>query len=254
MVPLPMVALAPSEPMSGDEAEITFGLVHCHNQMNALAQQIFNAAAEVRAVTGVLQARGLIGDGELATQRADEERRLRTVFQESKVGVRMSFGIPDKYTIPAEALPQIDCASRLDLCHAACCALRFPLTRQDLEEGVMRWELGEPYLNRQGTDGLCVHLNRAGEGCSIYGQRPGICRVYDCRQDSRIWLDFEQRIINPELFVVAENGERRAQFVERDDAPPDASERRMDQPHPHPTQPTQPTLPIEPTLPTEQPC
>jgi hypothetical protein len=30
-------------------------------------------------------------------------------------------------------------------------------------------------------------------------QRPIPCRGYDCREDERIWLDFENGIINPDL-------------------------------------------------------
>jgi hypothetical protein len=29
----------------------------------------------------------------------------------------------------------------------------------------------------------------------VHGQRPEACRVYDCRNDKRIWKDFEKRIL-----------------------------------------------------------
>lgn len=215
MIELPMAPLAPTEPMSGDEEQTVMGLRHCHQQMIALAQQIFAASAQVGAVVNVLHARGLIDDEELAAQRVTEQERLEAVFQEKEIGVRIDENIPDKYAVPPEEIPQIDCASRYHLCHAACCALRFPLSRQDLEEGVMRWELGEPYLNRQGRDGCCVHLDRGTRRCSIYQHRPGICRIYDCRTDNRIWLDFDKGIINPELFAHDEDGTRRPHFPKR---------------------------------------
>jgi Fe-S-cluster containining protein len=44
-----------------------------------------------------------------------------------------------------------------------------------------------------------VHLERGGCRCSIYAQRPVPCRAYDCRNDKRIWADFERRIPSPEL-------------------------------------------------------
>jgi Fe-S-cluster containining protein len=47
------------------------------------------------------------------------------------------------------------------------------------------------------SDGQCSHLDRKTHGCTIYQQRPAACRGFDCRGDSRIWLDFEKRIIAP---------------------------------------------------------
>ena len=41
--------------------------------------------------------------------------------------------------------------------------------------------------------------DRCTRGCTIYRQRPVPCRGYDCREDARIWLDFEKCIPNPAL-------------------------------------------------------
>ena len=35
---------------------------------------------------------------------------------------------------------------RVHLCKASCCRLPFALSRQDVEEGIVRWDLGQPYL------------------------------------------------------------------------------------------------------------
>jgi Fe-S-cluster containining protein len=96
----------------------------------------------------------------------------------------------DKYALPPG--PAIDCDARLPLCRAACCHLSFALSRQDLDEGVVRWSPREPYLIRRRADKSCVHLSAL--HCSIYAQRPAVCRKYDCRNDRRIWLDFDARI------------------------------------------------------------
>lgn len=104
----------------------------------------------------------------------------------------------DKYA-PDTAPVEIDCADRLPLCHAACCRLRVPMTRQDLEEGVVQWDARQPYLNRQRPDGYCVHCDPASHRCDVYDQRPGLCRTFDCRNDRRIWIDFDGRIPNPSL-------------------------------------------------------
>jgi len=106
------------------------------------------------------------------------------------------FGV-SKYEFKGGA--EIDCGSRLHLCHAACCRLPFALSQQDVQEGIVRWDLGQPYINARDTDGSCIHLQRGSCQCGVYEHRPIPCRGYDCRKDERIWLDFEQRIVNPEL-------------------------------------------------------
>ncbi len=99
----------------------------------------------------------------------------------------------DKYELD-EAVT-IDCIDRLPLCKARCCTLDFELAEQDLDEGVVRWDYGRPYVIEKDATGCCVH-NREHK-CSIYGARPASCRTYDCRSDRRIWLDFDNRIPAP---------------------------------------------------------
>jgi Fe-S-cluster containining protein len=102
-----------------------------------------------------------------------------------------------KYAYQSSAV--IDCADRIPLCRASCCKLRFRLSHEDVEESVVRWNPRQPYHIEQGRDGACVHLDCMSRGCSIYTQRPLPCRAYDCRNDERIWLDFENRVINPAI-------------------------------------------------------
>ncbi len=197
---------ASNQPMEGEEAQVTRGIQHANEQANDIAQQLFVTATEVGALSNLLVEKGLIAREELKAQREVVARRLRALFREKQIGVKMDIRIADKYAIPADALPQIDCENRIPLCRAACCAMRFALSAQDLEEGVMRWDLSQPYVNRLGPDKRCVHQDRAGLGCTIYEHRPGVCRLYDCRHDARIWVDFEKRIINPKLFIAQEEG------------------------------------------------
>lgn len=104
--------------------------------------------------------------------------------------------VEDKYAL--EDTPQIDCAALLPLCRARCCKLHFPLSTQDLDERVVQWNYGRPYLIRQrASDGYCVHCDADSGGCGVYAQRPAVCRVFDCRNDPRIWLDFHKRIPAP---------------------------------------------------------
>jgi Fe-S-cluster containining protein len=98
----------------------------------------------------------------------------------------------DKYAL--SDLPQVDCEARFPLCRARCCTLSFSLSFQDLNERIVQWDYGLPYHIRQGADGYCVHNDRATGGCGVYEHRPAICRSYTCRNDTRIWKDFEGRI------------------------------------------------------------
>lgn len=90
------------------------------------------------------------------------------------------------------------CAELMPLCKARCCTLSFALSTEDLDEGVIRWDYGQPYLIRQrASDRYCVHNDPATQGCTVHAYRPRVCRVYDCRKDERIWIDYEQRIPAP---------------------------------------------------------
>lgn len=102
---------------------------------------------------------------------------------------------PDKYAVASSDPP---CDEVLHLCGARCCTFDFALSSADLDEGVIRWDHGQPYRIRQrASDGYCVHNDPATHGCSVHGYRPRVCRVYDCRDDPRIWIDFAQRIPAP---------------------------------------------------------
>ena len=66
---------------------------------------------------------------------------------------------------------------------------------------------------RHEVDGYCTHHHRAGGGCGIYANRPGVCRRYSCANDSRIWKDFDQMELNTEWIAA--------------NLPPEAEERRV---------------------------
>ena len=104
----------------------------------------------------------------------------------------------DKYTFSGQV--EIDCASRLRLCRAACCRLRFALSVQDVREKLIRWDPGAPYLIAQGAENYCVHVSET-LSCIVHAQRPVACRAYDCRRDVRIWADFERAEINPAILA-----------------------------------------------------
>ena len=123
------------------------------------------------------------------------EETLTTIQAgDARVATRVSLDLvpTSKYELGS---PDIPCAELMPLCKARCCTLSFALSTEDLDEGVIRWDYGQPYLIRQrASDGYCVHNHPDSHACTVHHQRPRVCRVYDCRKDARVWQDYEQRI------------------------------------------------------------
>lgn len=133
---------------------------------------------------------------EAATEAAVESTLVAIRASDARLATRVSLdhGGP-KY--PTES-PPIPCAELIPLCQARCCTLSFALSTEDLDEGVIRWDYGQPYLIRQrASDGYCVHNDPDSRGCTVHAHRPRVCRSYDCRTDRRVWSDYEQRIPAP---------------------------------------------------------
>ncbi len=100
----------------------------------------------------------------------------------------------DKYQVQS---PDVDCASLIPLCKARCCSMDVTLSAQDVAEGGIPFDIMQPYaLPRDPATKRCVCMAADG-ACTIYDKRPGACRAYDCRNDKRVWLDFEARIAAP---------------------------------------------------------
>jgi Fe-S-cluster containining protein len=91
----------------------------------------------------------------------------------------------------------VDCSARLHICHAVCCKLKFPLSCEEVDAGKVKWDIGHPYVIRHEASGYCTHNDPAG-GCRIYENRPAVCRRYSCVNDTRIWKDFDNMVLNQE--------------------------------------------------------
>lgn len=133
----------------------------------------------------------LIGRGVLRKNDA----RILGLFGASAARPRVRLAVVrDKHAIVG---PEIDCAAHLHLCHARCCSFRVELDPVEVREGRLGWDLEEPYLLARGGDGYCTHLRGDGGGCDCYVDRPATCRTYDCREDRRVWIDYQARIPAP---------------------------------------------------------
>jgi Fe-S-cluster containining protein len=125
----------------------------------------------------------------------DALARIREADARSTGRVWIDTDIESKYEIAGSTPP---CDELMHLCQARCCKMIFALSTNDLDEGVIRWDYGQPYMIRQrASDGYCVHNDPASHGCTVHAQRPATCRRYDCSKDTRVWLDYEKRIPAP---------------------------------------------------------
>jgi Fe-S-cluster containining protein len=103
---------------------------------------------------------------------------------------------PDVHGEPADSFPMVNCEERLHICKAICCKLKFALEPDEIEGGIVKWDLGIPYQIRQRKDGYCTHIDTKKTCCSIYDDRPKVCRKFNCAYDERIWKDYEKMELN----------------------------------------------------------
>lgn len=179
-----------------DRREMLRGLMYAHDRANA------NTAALEELATTVAALVELLGEAGLPPEQLEEARSRaaatvrRRFIEEGMAVARQDFGVA-KRDFP-EGI-EIDCESRVSLCGAACCRLAVGLSGEDVREGILRWDVGNPYVLERGEDGWCGHMERGSCRCTVYEARPIPCRGFDCREDQRIWLDFAGRVPNPGL-------------------------------------------------------
>jgi Fe-S-cluster containining protein len=177
--------------------DVIRGLIYTHNRANANTAEVHQASATLDALVQLLIEHGVLDRETLEARRQEAARRLQRQYIERGMAVAMQeFGV-SKYAFQGGA--EIDCENRVHLCNAACCRLPFALSKEDVQEGIVRWNLGQPYIIARDGDGYCAHLERGACRCAVYAHRPIPCRGYDCWNDKRIWLDFENRLVNPRI-------------------------------------------------------
>jgi hypothetical protein len=185
--------------MSSDEGsgrkDLEEGLRFLHIMGMQTKHDVFEASVRVFALIEELLARGQI-DLRSLEQRSERLKERENERMQKLAHVNVGPAV-DKYAL--KDLPQIDCDARIPLCKGRCCKLTFALSFQDLDEGVVKWEYNRPYhIRHREADGYCVHSHEETRGCTVYTKRPSICRTYDCRNDKRIWIDFDKRIPAPD--------------------------------------------------------
>lgn len=189
---------AAAAPTAGSlRRDIAEGLFYVHARLSENTKANLEASSFLYGLVELLSEKGIISIDDLDKRKEAVAERLIRKNKDKGVGVLMQDPEEDKYTFKDVA--RIDCASCVHQCRAACCRLPFALSKQDLNEGIVHWDFGEPYIIAQEKDGYCSHLDQSCSCCAIWQHRPVPCRAYDCRKDDKIWLDFEKQIINPAI-------------------------------------------------------
>jgi hypothetical protein len=177
---------------------IADGLLYTHLRLSENTHQNLEVASFLYSLIELLSEKQILSIDELDARKHEVQERLVRKNTDRGVGVLLQEGPEqDKYSFASEA--RIDCENRIEYCRAACCRLPFALSKQDIHEGVIRWDLGQPYVIEQGEDGYCSHLERGSCHCTVRDARPIPCRAFDCSTNRNIWLDFDNKIINPDI-------------------------------------------------------
>lgn len=176
------------DPVSRDELERALRAAALATE--SVRDDLIQLAAQVVALQAELAKRAPELDDAVAEATPKHLEQIRIADDRSTGRLRLE-DAENKYTTPSNGP---NCTELLPICQGRCCTFHFALSTQDLDEGVIRWDYGKPYMIRQRPgDGYCVHSDPTTHACTAYQHRPRPCRMYDCRNDQRIWKDFDKR-------------------------------------------------------------
>jgi Fe-S-cluster containining protein len=184
---------AASAALAGLERQVERGSLYTHTALGVNAQRLSEVESFTYGLIDALVKKGLISTDEIgeATRNVRSELKDGTPDNPGAAVIRL-----DEDKTAERAAVQVDCASRLHICKAVCCKLEFALSTAEVEAGNIKWDLGRPYLIRHEADGHCTHYDRGKGCCSVYENRPSVCRDYSCANDERIWKNFEKMELN----------------------------------------------------------
>ena len=173
------------------EKQMIRGQLATHATFSRISERVNDLEAFVFGINDALIEKGLLQSNFLFKKiESVKKNRMDN-------GEMLDAGVSLRVDNAEIALQSVNCDERLPICKAICCKLNFPLSQLEVEEGIIRWELGRPYYIRHINDGFCCHRGETGQ-CTVYNNRPTVCRSYSCQNDERIWKDFDAMVINEE--------------------------------------------------------
>ena len=173
------------------EKQMIRGQLATHATFSRISERVNDLEAFVFGINDALIEKGLLQSNFLFKKiESVKKNRMDN-------GETLDAGVSLRVDNAENTLQPVDCEARLHICKAICCKLNFPLSQVEVEEGIIKWELGRPYYIRHSSDGFCCHRGVTGQ-CTVYNNRPKVCRSYSCQNDERIWKDFDALVINEE--------------------------------------------------------
>jgi hypothetical protein len=134
--------------------EVADGLLYTHARLSDNTKKTLEAASFLYGLIELLSEKGLISIEEVDECKHAVAQRLAEKNSEQGIGVLLQEPEYDKYTFEGEA--KIDCENRIHLCKAACCRLPFALSKQDIREGIIHWDLDQPTSLRRRKTGTAL--------------------------------------------------------------------------------------------------
>jgi Fe-S-cluster containining protein len=178
------------------ERQVERGNLFAHTALSSNADRIEEVESFLYGLVEILITKGTIAPDDMfkAASKIREEMDKNGEAVEPGIALRVD---GDEEPARDQFIP-VNCAERIHICQAVCCRLNFALSVHEVEQRVVKWDLGRPYYIRQESNGYCTHNDPKQKGCQVYKNRPSICRMYSCANDERIWKDFEKMELNEE--------------------------------------------------------
>jgi Fe-S-cluster containining protein len=199
----------PQAPIETLTQQMLNGAMHAHSMFGAITDRINAMEAALYGLADALIAQNALTPAQFQTFTEKVSRAIADSGQNLNGGVALRVDNPQ-----APGTQLVNCDERMHICKAVCCKLTFPLSAEEVESGIIQWELGRPYHNRTGKKGYCVHIaEKDGQcRCNIFDNRPKVCSRYSCAHDQRIWTDFEGMVLNDE-WIALHLGEDKMRFT-----------------------------------------
>jgi Fe-S-cluster containining protein len=194
------------------ERQVERGSLFTHTALSSNAERINAAESFLYGLIDLLTEKGLLTSEEVFEAAGRVRREMDARGETAGPGVALHVD-PERGAGGGE-FAAVNCAERMHVCRAVCCKLNFALTAEEVEAGRVKWDLGRPYFIRQESSGFCTHNDRERGRCTVYEDRPGICRHYSCAGDTRIWKDFEKMKLNEEWLAENLAGEARPRLAQ----------------------------------------
>jgi hypothetical protein len=160
--------------------EVAKGLLYIHGELNTNTTKTMEAASFLYTLIELMSENCLITIEELDDHKRVIGKRVIEQFRRSGNGIMLQNPEYDKYTFQNRV--EIDCENRDHLCKPASCHLPFALSQQDIREGIVHWDLGQPYLIDQGRAATTTILI---EACLVAGS---IKNVLSLAWHSTVWM------------------------------------------------------------------